>query len=306
MGAILQSLNLPYVNSSKVQQLGREPSEWILLPMKSTESKGGECVSDLTSSSLRGKLADALERTRELIKMTKTSTIQSANANANEAVLFLGMDSPELPMEEVVYGLKISSGDNRLSLQRHDEVPNHKSEHYNICIDNAGLETYGRAHLCPAGDGEFWGETRIAKATNVTAMLIRFSTTSIGGYGLLSIPIHAPSSKIFSGVRWSQPLTAVSQLKALTDSNVDVSIGKLMHDVDEPPDVHDLVKRLLLHSRNKDTHKNKHSKSQTCDILTSLSSGSSMAISMALPRPFPRHTRKVLVDMNLIQDDSAS
>ena len=80
-----------------------------------------------------------------------------------------------------------------------------------------------------------------------------------------------------------------------------------MHDVDEPRDVHDLVKRLvLLHSRNEDTKKNKNRKSQARDILNSLSSGSSVTISTALPRPFPRHTRKVLVDMNLIQDDSAS
>ncbi len=170
MGVILQSLNLPYVNSSDVQQIGREPSGWVLLPMKSTESKGVDCVSDLTSSSLGGKLADALERTRELIKMTKRCTNPSANSNANEAVLFLGMDSPELPMEEVVYGLQISSGENRVSLQRlHDEVRNHKSEH--ICIDNAGVETYGRAHFCPTGDGEFWGKMRIALADNVTAIL---------------------------------------------------------------------------------------------------------------------------------------
>lgn len=138
----------------------------------------------------------------------------------------------------------------------------------------------------------------------VTSILIRFSPYTTGGYALISIPGHAPSSKVFSGIRWSQPLTAVSQLKALTDSNVDVSIGKMMHDVDEPSDVHELVERLH-HYRNDHTQRNK-SEGQTCDVLTSLSTGSRATVSITEPQPFPRHTWKALVDMNLIQKDNAT
>jgi hypothetical protein len=137
----------------------------------------------------------------------------------------------------------------------------------------------------------------------VTSILI-LSPYTTGGYGLISIPGHAPSSKVFSGVRWSQPLTAVSQLKALTDSNVDVSIGQLMHDVDEPSDVHELVKRLH-HYCNYHTQTNK-SDGQTFDVLTSSSTGSRATVSIAEPQSFPRHTWKALVDMNLIQKDNAT
>jgi hypothetical protein len=148
MESILRLLNLPYANSTKAQQLGRSLSEWVLLPMKSSVQNETESNSDLTSSSLGDKLTDALDRTRELIRMTKSSTIQNTN-NYNEAVLFLGMDSPELPMEEVVYGLQISSGNKWLR----NDMPDHKSKR--DCIDNTLTATFGRAHVCPAVDGEF-------------------------------------------------------------------------------------------------------------------------------------------------------
>ena len=147
MEFILQSLNLPYVNSTKAQKLGRSLGEWVLLPMKSSVKNETESNSDLTSASLGDKLTDALDRTRELIRMNKSFNIQ--NSNNNEAVLFLGMDSPELSMEEVVYGLQISSGDKLL----HNDMPDHMSKR--DCIDNILTATFGRAHICPAVDGEF-------------------------------------------------------------------------------------------------------------------------------------------------------
>ena len=188
MITILQSLNLAYVSS------GTDCFDakcWHLLPMisesmeQSTDNK-----SNLTSSSLGDKLIDALERTRILLTKNKKA------CQYNDSVLFLGMDSPEIPMEEVIHGLQTSLGQS---------------------IDSTGrIEHRGKAHLCPANDG---------------------------GYGLLSLPIHAPSA-VFSGIRWSNHLTAVSQLKALTDAEVDVSIGQLMFDIDEPDDVRQLARRL--------------------------------------------------------------
>ncbi len=162
MRSILQSLHLPFINKSKVPNLGRVTSEWILLPMKSSVSN--EYKSDLTSSCLGDKLADALERTRDLICRTKSSTVQ----NTNESVLFLGMDSPELPMEEVVYGLKISSGEKTIvdTMRTIDKKQN--------CIVNSFAASNGRAHLCPAVDGEIW-ETGLSCFVMVTTVLICFS-----------------------------------------------------------------------------------------------------------------------------------
>lgn len=77
-----------------------------------------------------------------------------------------------------------------------------------------------------------------------------------------------------------------------------------MHDVDEPSDVHELVKRLH-HYCNYHTQTNK-SDGQTFDVLTSSSTGSRATVSIAEPQSFPRHTWKALVDMNLIQKDNAT
>ena len=40
-------------------------------------------------------------------------------------------------------------------------------------------------------------------------------------------------------------MTAISQIKALTDQSIHVSLGQLMHDIDEPEDVEELCKRLF-------------------------------------------------------------
>lgn len=188
MISILNLLHLPCVTSDTDSC---DTTRWHLLPMISNSAQQStENKSDLTSSSLGDKLIDALDRTRILLAKNKNA------CQCNESVLFLGMDSPEIPIEEVICGLQTSSG-KFIDATR-------QSKHR------------GKAHLCPANDG---------------------------GYGLLSVPIHAPST-IFSGVRWSNHLTAVSQLKALTDTGVDVTIGQLMFDIDEPDDVRQLATRL--------------------------------------------------------------
>jgi hypothetical protein len=78
-----------------------------------------------------------------------------------------------------------------------------------------------------------------------------------GGYGMLSLPPAAMSHRVFQGVLWSHPLTAVSQLKALTDQHKDydesnssrpplsATLGQWMYDIDEPANVHALCQRLL-------------------------------------------------------------
>jgi len=285
MVSILQSLHLPYYKmdtdpSNAQSDQMNHPSQdrgysvncngWILLPMKSS------APTELTSSTLGDKLEDALDRTRELlIHAAKSSAIR--NSNTNEAVLFLGMDSPELPLEEIVYGLQIASGNRNLPKRENNRPPTNENTY--ICGDDKCAGFVGKAHLCPANDG---------------------------GYGLLSVPKHAPSSKIFAGVRWSHSLTAVSQLKALTDSNVDVSLGRLMFDIDEPSDVQDLARRLV-HSRSV-KNRNNHSSSgnQANDMLTNVAAGSSHVILKDTETSYPHLTWKRLLDLNVICEDENS
>ena len=231
MISILQSLNLPYpliyddidVDIDKEQLNG---NAWILMPMKSSSA-------DLTSSLLGDKLEDALVRTRQLLDTREDS---------NKSVLFLGMDSPELPMKEIVHGLQVASSSD-----------NNKQ---------------GKAHLCPANDG---------------------------GYGLLSIPKHASSCKIFKGVRWSHQLTAISQIKALTDNSIDVTLGKLMYDIDEPNDVKDLARRLI----DDDDDDSNIIEKDTDDVLTSYTHDISPTDN--IQQSFPHHTKKQLIDLDIIQ-----
>lgn len=140
--------------------------QWVLLPVSSSM--------DLLSSSIGDMLTNSLERTRALLQN---------HHGSHGSVVFLGMDSPELPLEEIVTALRNSS----------------------------------EAFLCPADDG---------------------------GYGMLSLPPHAPCATVFQDISWSQSLTAVSQLKALTDCGINVKLGRLMHDMDEPDDVQALAERL--------------------------------------------------------------
>ena len=238
MISILQSLKLLYYSTDShplnegndciAQTIfeTHDTERWYLLPMlpipetnsMSTHQSVERDLKDLNSSALGYKLIDALERTRALLARHK------GHYQQNEAVLFLGMDAPELPIEEIIFGQQVSSG-----------IP---IANQNDGFDETEQKYRGRAHLCPAADG---------------------------GFGLLSVPIHAPSN-IFTGVRWSNSLTAVSQLKALTDAGVDVSVGKLMFDVDDPSDVHELASRLLRTSQSSDAN-------QIKDILTQFASG---------------------------------
>ena len=237
MISILQSLNLPYpliyddIDVDDKEEQFVNSNTWILMPMKSTSA-------DLTSSSLGDKLEDALVRTRQLLDTREDSN--------NEAVLFLGMDSPELPMEEIIHGLQVASSSS-------DE------------------NRPGKAHVCPANDG---------------------------GYGLLSIPYHAPSTTIFKGVRWSHPLTALSQMKALTDNNIVVTMGKLMFDIDELNDVEELACRLIASDDDDDDDAN-IIEEETDDVLTIYTHG--IGSTDNIQQSFPHHTKNQLIDLDIIQ-----
>jgi glycosyltransferase A (GT-A) superfamily protein (DUF2064 family) len=241
--SILQSLKLAHYSGDC------NPSDtecWHLLPMISFNEQQPRLeanTTDLTTSSLGAKLIDALQRTRALLSENK------AIYQNNESVLFLGMDSPDIPIEEVIYGLQISS---KQKMQHNNEF-------------EAQMQTRGKAHLCPANDG---------------------------GYGLLSLPIHAPSH-IFSGIRWSNRLTAVSQLKALTDAGIDVSLGQLMFDIDEAEDVYQLAERLV-EGHSLDTLKKE-------DVLTKFASGIRVPDDKINARRGCPHTLQAMIDLGVIK-----
>ena len=242
MNSILQRLNLSATSCScsDSEVSSHILNGWVLLPMASGASKA-----DLTSSSLGSKLEDALEKTRKLLERVHKTI---ATQQPNEAVVFLGMDAPELPLEEIVHALQTSSS-----------------------AAAAAAAARNKAHMCPADDG---------------------------GYGMLSVPRHAPASQIFNGVRWSSNLTAVSQLKALSDCCIDISIGKMMNDVDEPEDVFRLAKRLICSREN-----NQNDGSQRKDdVLESFSSNiiGSAVREDADTAPVCQYTWEALFDLGVI------
>jgi len=103
-------------------------------------------------------------------------------SSKNGPIVFLGMDSPEIPLEEITK-----------ALQRPDS----------------------EATLCPSQDG---------------------------GYGMICVPQKCPV-EVFDNILWSHPLTALAQIKALTDQNIIVRMGRIMHDMDEPEDVQLLIQQ---------------------------------------------------------------
>ena len=205
MQAILQELQLQ--------------DRWKLVPMLPS--------GDLRSSDLGAQLAHGLEEARQ----------EKNGGNPNGSVVFLGMDSPELPLEEIEEGLKRSD----------------------------------TATLCPAGDG---------------------------GYGMLCLPAIVPSTTVFSGVRWSHPLTALSQLKALTDLGIPVRLGRLMNDIDEPDDLQALANRLM---SNEKTEKSVETR-VTNDVLLMSSPTASRPSRVTTngTTTWCHHTKLVLKELDLL------
>ena len=193
---------------------------------------------DLTASDLGSKLEDALIRVRTILAKELCNSYPEGEgvgshrgSKANEIlvppVVFLGMDAPEIPSHEIVHGLHIAQSSYQQQQQQH--IPQTNSKIMNG-VQNTSTNTnsnikIGKAYINPANDG---------------------------GYAMLCVPHHAPPS-IFQGVRWSSSLTAISQLKALTDNGVDTVIGSLMNDIDEPEDLMNLCVRLCMKHSSKGT-----------------------------------------------------
>jgi glycosyltransferase A (GT-A) superfamily protein (DUF2064 family) len=199
MEALLQELGL---SSSSSSSSSEQQKQWILRPMMAADN--------LLSSNLGSQLTQALIETRRLYQphQSSSSTEQHQQQHKQQqSVVFLGMDAPELPLDEIVAALTSTESMN-------DDSNNHYDKNH--------------AHLCPAADG---------------------------GYGMLSVPANAPAEAVFRNVVWSDPLTALSQIKALTDctlTGLNVRVGRIMHDVDEATDVKALCERLKLRHQEGD------------------------------------------------------
>jgi glycosyltransferase A (GT-A) superfamily protein (DUF2064 family) len=137
-------------------------------------------------------------------------TGQNRYATIPTTVILFGMDAPEIPMHELYTILTSTS-----------------SPVSSASVSPTSLQsTTGSAFLCPAYDG---------------------------GYVMLSIPPLRHSEErtmmidtIFQSVSpyWSHPLTAVTQIKALSDVGISTIVGPIVHDIDTPDDVVQLIQRL--------------------------------------------------------------
>lgn len=197
-------LNLPHKStplstssassSTEETRRGEISNHWILMPMRLSASTDelrssnlGERLSTALSSVRREVLCQRIDSSAAPQTCNRSDTNKSPSENQQQpGVVFLGMDSPEIPLEEVAEALYAAQ---------------HLSE----------------SLICPANDG---------------------------GYGMIGVPAHANARAVFSGVRWSNELTALSQIKSLTDHSVSVRLGKLMNDIDEPNDLVQLAHRL--------------------------------------------------------------
>lgn len=172
---------------------------WILLPMASSSSG-----KDLTSHDLGAKLEDALVRVRLLEHQPSTQSQQ--RQPQRHGVVFLGMDAPILPLDDIVEGLK------RATISSTAGTTQEEQEAASSIISNTAAAT-----MCPALDG---------------------------GYAMLCVPPAADPTRTFSGMYWSHPLTGMSQIKALTDQGIPTLVGKIVRDIDETEDVTELCRCL--------------------------------------------------------------
>jgi glycosyltransferase A (GT-A) superfamily protein (DUF2064 family) len=145
-------------------------------------------------------------------------TGQTRYATIPTTVILLGMDAPEIPMLELYNIITTPS----LSLSS----PLSQEPSVTLPLPPP-ITTTPSAFLCPAYDG---------------------------GYVLLSIPplVHPETIQtIFQSVSpyWSHPLTAITQIKALSDVGIPTIVGPIVHDIDTPDDVLELIQRLKSYTR---------------------------------------------------------
>jgi glycosyltransferase A (GT-A) superfamily protein (DUF2064 family) len=260
---------------------------WYLLPMisssnnsndnegqkESTMESNNNNHSELKSSDLGSKLSNALIRVRSI------TMAQHSNYNIHGPVAFLGMDAPELPMNELFSALTIAKSCKEMSSTGDGDDGGELVDIMPSCT--TAQFPPGKAYINPAHDG---------------------------GYGMICVPGHA-SPSIFEGVRWSSSLTAVSQLKALSDNGVDIVLGSLMNDIDETQDLLNLSVRLCIQHSSKGAHQiNRGEELKNSDRLSNpseLFQGEELVVDDDEASLCPK-TFEALLDLNLVRKKQRS
>ena len=100
MSDLLASLKLDSSSSSPSSD-NTEASfnTWVLMPMNST-------AKDMTSSNLGDKLKSALYRARQLLINCRR---EPNDTKEDGGVVFIGMDAPDIPLDEILHGILYSS-----------------------------------------------------------------------------------------------------------------------------------------------------------------------------------------------------
>jgi len=230
MANLLKELDLPYSIQTFDKEKPISRSKWRLLPMLSSTSSIRRDIC-LTSSNLGTKLKDALNRVRSCLSNEGQVSCTEMKINSFDGKEELSGVEPKLnrstPKNNGHFaennirgrdsGPVVFLGMDAPELSLHEIAHAlHLADNSNDGYNSQRQRSKGRAYLNPAVDG---------------------------GYGMLCVPSQA-SSSIFDGVRWSCALTAVSQLKSITDDDVDITLGSLMNDVDTADDVRELAIRL--------------------------------------------------------------
>ena len=135
----------------------------------------------------------------------------------------------------------------------------------NMNIDNSSAHKYDNSKLISSINDKNTNRTMTQRKKKKEKKLGRayMIPASDGGYAMLCLPSHACPLRTFRGasikinksngvdsdcqfIRWSDPLTALSQLKALTDQDdINVTIGTMRDDIDDKNDLVSLSNRLI-------------------------------------------------------------
>jgi hypothetical protein len=183
--------------------------DWTLLPIDNTKPNTTTGVPMMKYESQSNNLSNILSN------VVRTGQTRHSS-NIPTTVILFGMDAPEIPMNEIYRILTTTSTTRRPPLPI-----------TSTSVSQVSSSTTTTAFLCPAYDG---------------------------GYAMLSIPplnsLQIMDS-IFQSVSpyWSHPLTAITQIKALSDVGISTVIGPMVHDIDTPDDVLALIQRLKSKSK---------------------------------------------------------
>ena len=194
---------------------------WFLLPiLEETSDPAGE----MRRSDLGSKLSDALVKSRSVLAR-RSARVGLSNC---QSVPSSGGESGSGSSRDDSSSVASIDGEEATS-------PPPKGPVMFLGMDAPELPLSEMVYALREATSSSEGEVRVARAYLCPA--------ADGGYGMLCVPPSAPPD-IFDGVRWSDKHTALSQLKAITDLGIDVKLGAVMHDIDEPDDVFELAKRL--------------------------------------------------------------